>query len=79
MIIVFGSKGTATFDIDGTAIENGDYPEIDRINVAEWRATYPGEDPEKRSHDVLDWGFWSKDGTYTPPEEDWRVECRRNI
>lgn len=29
-----------------------------------WEAAYPGEDLSSEVWDILDWGYWTDDGTY---------------
>ena len=50
----------------------------DKIDVAEWRKRYPGEDMEG-SHDVLDFGYWMRSGKYEPPCEEWRLDREARI
>ena len=52
----------------------GSYAEIARLDVDEWRAAYPGEDVTSGTHDILDFGYWSRDGVYEPPAYDWRED-----
>ena len=50
------------------------YSDIVRLHIAEWRNTYPGEEPTHM--DVLDIGGWTLDGDYFPPEHEWREEIK---
>ena len=51
--------------------EGDGYDNITRLDVDEWRKTYPIGDLTA-GHDILDFGSWDKDGRYEGPEEDWR-------
>lgn len=53
------------------------------VELGEWRATYPGEEPEAEEHDILDFGIWWREmgqGTVTiefqSADMDWRREWR---
>ena len=59
--------------------DEGGYSDILRFDVDEWRAAYPGEDPQSRSIDILDLGLWTKTGLYDPPEPDFRGEADARI
>lgn len=48
-----------------------------RIDIAELTAAYPDEDIAGQTYDVLDVGYWTADGRYEAPEEDFREELRR--
>lgn len=50
--------------------DNG-YDDIVRIDIDEWKRFYVGE--EVVNGDILDWGFWVRDGTYQEAEHDWRA------
>jgi hypothetical protein len=61
-----------TYDRGGDWEKEGDgYDNLTRVDVDEWRRTYPEEDITA-GHDILDFGTWDKDGCYVGPEEDWR-------
>lgn len=53
---------------------------VDRIDVEEfnehYKDVYNGRTPSVVANgiDILDVGYWLKDGTYEPPEADWRKE-----
>lgn len=49
------------------------YPTFTRIDVAEWRAFYPGEELAGQSVDILDTAGWEGE-SYSPAELDFRVE-----
>ena len=49
------------------------YPAFTRIDVAEWRAFYPGEELAGQSVDILDTAGWEGE-SYSPAELDFRVE-----
>lgn len=83
MIAVFGSHGLIQAHPDGTVAEytkGGDslepedvgYSNIARFDVEEWQRRYPGQKIEDATLDVLDIGYWTKDGQYEAPEDDWR-------
>lgn len=59
---------------DAPECPNGErgYHDIVRVDVAEWKHTYPNE--EFNGCDILDIGYWMADGTYEPPVLDWRYE-----
>jgi len=49
------------------------YRNIVRFNLDEWREHYHWpEGTLPNGYDVLDLGFWLRDGTYEPPDDDWR-------
>lgn len=51
--------------------EGDGYDNITRLDVDEWRRTYPGGDISA-GHDIIDFGSWDTDGVYCAPEWDWR-------
>lgn len=53
--------------------------DIRAFDVEEWKATWKREIGEDEHVDILDLGFWTKGGDYTPPEEDWRQEIKRGL
>jgi hypothetical protein len=50
------------------------YDDIQRFDVAEWLAEYPGESLAGTCNDILDLGYWMNDGTYVEPCYDWRKQ-----
>ncbi len=46
---------------------------IERIDLEEWTVFW-GEEPfeAESTFDILDFGYWNKDGAYEPPEYEWR-------
>ena len=47
-----------------------------RIDVAELAKAYPDETIANQTYDILDVGYWTADGRYEAPEEDFREELR---
>ncbi|MBT1154407.1 hypothetical protein J1C56_02255 [Aminobacter anthyllidis] len=68
-VISYDHQGTLP-DPDG---ETG-YSDIVRVDLDEWRKTYPREEPQHL--DVLDVGAWTSGGEYVPPEVEWRKDIR---
>jgi hypothetical protein len=57
-------------DEDGEALK-----QIAKFDLGEWRRYYGMEQLEPNSSiDILDLGYWLKDGAYEPPAEDWRQQ-----
>ena len=59
--------------------EQAEYVDITRVDVAEyqqWLATRPGELPWEQIEalDICEVGFWTADGTYEDPIEDFRAQ-----
>jgi len=85
MITICGSEGEATFSPFGqrnyqTDIKpNTAYEDVALLDISEWKEQYPGEDPDEKSHDILDWGYWTSDFTYEPPCQEWREERRQML
>lgn len=87
---IFGSHGRLKVSpVDGAVVgrdprgseddEDSGYPKIVRIDLAEYRQHYDlPADAEIESIDILDVGFWVKDGTYVPPDHEYRQWCRDN-
>jgi hypothetical protein len=82
-ILIYGSHGEIDADpLTGAvtayrpAIDTElDYDDIARIDIDEWRAAYPGE--TLVTGDILDFGFWTKDGRYVAHDEAFRDDWRR--
>lgn len=73
---VTGGEGELTVCAEtGDILERTDdaYPAFTRIDVAEWRAFYPGEELAGQSVDILDTAGWEGE-SYSPAELDFRVE-----
>jgi hypothetical protein len=82
-IFFFDSYEGAVVDIDLTE-EFGDLPV--RVDVDDLRKQPVPKRFEKYlrnglmpEYDVLDVGYWTEDGTYVPPEEEWRLERDQNV
>ena len=53
---------------------------IERIDLEEWLIFWGGEPfKDDDSFDILDFGYWNKDGTYAPPEYEWRFELTESL
>lgn len=59
-----------------TAAATG-YHNITVFDVEELQRAYPGKQLTGGSIDILDVGFWSKDGSYEAPDAEWRDVMRR--
>ncbi len=70
LVVAAMSGRVLAYEPDGDT----DYADICFFNVDEWRRAYPGEVPTVI--DILDIGYWTLDGAYEPPVEDWRKEWR---
>lgn len=82
--VVFSSGGTLKVDTrDGHVIdcitdrnEDNELRQIDKFDFDEYRQYYAVA--EVPGHlDILDLGYWNKDGGYEKPVDDWRKEMRR--
>ena len=51
-----------------------EYANIACFDLLEWRAHYGRAKCD--GGDILDFGYWRLDGTYEPPEADWRATWR---
>lgn len=76
---VHSSSGDISINKAGFVIENeldGEYSEINRFNLIEqanWWANKTGSMAEfDTSYDILDLGYWLKDGSYSQPEYSFR-------
>lgn len=89
-IVLHSSWGDMRFSADGVLLDqtvrtsddqqaaNTVYDEEGwprQLNIAEWKRYYPGEDPCGSEWGILDWGYWTADGSYEPPA----VTCRLKI
>jgi hypothetical protein len=86
MITLYSSCGELEVDKKGNVVEchcdPGDYLEnIQKVDLEEgykfWGEYVPNY-KNIRAYDILDFGFWNKDGGYVHPEEDWRMESILN-
>lgn len=59
-------------DEDGAALEK-----IEKFDLEEWRRYWNWEGELPGGFDILDLGFWLKDGTYEAPWEHWRDDIRQ--
>ena len=85
---LFSSCGSALFDVETGEVVScnletgtGGYKKAHlpvRVDVAEWKARYPGEDVAA-GHDILDFGYWMKNGKYEPPCEGWRRDRENRV
>jgi len=65
---------------DADALEGEDYNKIARLDVQEWRETYPNREMAGDTvHDILDWGYWTVDGVYEPPCESYRMDLKLSM
>ena len=87
MITIGSSWGEVTTDDEGNVLEL-DVLEIDedgercylldiaKFDIAEWDKWYEDKfkepSPKPSDFDVLDLGYWRKDGSYEPADENWR-------
>ena len=80
---VHSSAGELTINADTGEVTNVDvYPgeqdtdyltSIKRFDLKERRKTYP-DWADDDHFDILDLGYWSKQGHYAKPEHNWRLE-----
>lgn len=85
MIGISGNGGEAFFDAttgeflsenrEGSDPDHAGYRFI-KLDIDEWKRTYPGEDPSGVIHDCLDFGAWLPDGIYLPADKEWRADFR---
>lgn len=78
---VFSSGGEILCDLNGKVLEvilSSDYEkeydllrEIERFNMSEWDNYWKQE--RQKTYDILDLGYWLKDGKYEPPSLEWRT------
>lgn len=74
---VNSSHGQLIIDADGTVLvgkttyHDDELRNIVRFDLPEHRKYYASK-PEPDSYDILDLGYWMKDGTFEPPAFDWR-------
>lgn len=55
----------------------GELPDINMFDLVEWKH-YWQRNPD-HDFDILDLGYWLKDGSYEPPVLDWRQEAKRSV
>ena len=53
------------------------YPAVRSVDVAEWRAFYPGEELAGQTVDILDLATVNRRGRVCPAEADFRAELAR--
>jgi len=53
---------------------DGTYDDIERFDLKENRGYWNREVFPEHGLDILDVGYWTKDGLYVPAESDWRKE-----
>lgn len=78
-LIISGSDNSIIVnDPSGTIIyfetSDGTYDDIERFDLTEKRKYWNREASPEHGLDILDVGYWTKDGQYIPPESDWRKE-----
>jgi hypothetical protein len=89
MITIESSWGMVTTDDEGNVVEL-DVLEVDdkgercylldiaKFDIAEWDRFYENRfnepSPKPSEFDVLDLGYWLKDGSYNEPDHKWRNE-----
>jgi hypothetical protein len=81
MAIVHSSHGEFEIDENGIVIKfdanpeaEADYHNYVRFDLPEYKKHYGELDTE---YDILDLGFWKKDGSYETPEKDFRDRVAR--
>ena len=81
MAIVHSSHGDFVIDENGIVTKfkaeaeaEADYRNYVRFDLPEYKRHYGELDTE---YDILDLGFWKKDGSYEPPEKDFRDRVAR--
>jgi hypothetical protein len=84
MITVVGSHGVLSMDAAGRVIEvlalctcaecqGHGYDAIVQFDAKEWRENYPDKLLEEQKFiDILDLGYWTRNGEYVGPDETWR-------
>lgn len=79
MATAYSSQGSFTFDqVTGKVLSHSlknDFGQVPlTVDVIEYQQFYGHQVND--GVDVLDIGFWSVDGIYTPPTYDWREDLR---
>lgn len=82
-ISILGSASDLVVDLNSGEILSGDTEyDIQKFNIKElqdWCLSEMGEsDIDGEIFDILAVGYWTKDGKYTSPEEDFREELQNN-
>lgn len=72
-IIYNGKTGPVTIDLETITY----LLSIERFNLSEYAEYYGKEDDEE--FDILDLGYWTTDGTYEPPVEEWRKQIEKEL
>lgn len=89
-IYLRSDNGMIIADLDGEVISSSSSwrgaqasaPE--KLDVEEWLRNSPyhngaiARDELAGMHDILDFGFWDRNGVYTPPCKDWRELMTEN-
>lgn len=79
MITAYSSLGSFTFDPNTGKVLNSaldaEMATPIRVDIEEYKKYYGTEFNE--GVDILDIGYWMEDGSYEPPENDWREEKKQ--
>ncbi|XUX01228.1 MAG: hypothetical protein TUN42_04360 [Dehalogenimonas sp.] len=82
---VYSSHGTLAVMDDGSvyrpdyAYDDNELKDIVKFDIEEYLRAYPDEPLETiDSVDILDLGYWTKDGRYEPPDAYFRKEVADN-
>jgi hypothetical protein len=82
MKVVHSTYGDLLVNDDGTVRSNPqDAKELDdivRFDLEEYAKAYP-EDPYPDEFDILDVAFWTVDGSYAFPDEEFRLRVKEQI
>jgi hypothetical protein len=84
-VSVSSSHGTFEIDPNGKVVhfdlsdneEGKALEKIEKFDLHEWRCYWQWKGELPGGFDILDLGFWTKDGAYEPPEQDWREEIKQ--
>ena len=81
MITILSSNGFFIIDTEGNILEDnyeGEH-EIAKFDVSEYFQTYSNEKYEDvGTIDILDIGYWLKNGEYEAPDAEFRMEVKEN-
>jgi len=81
IITAHSSHGSITFGSEtGLTLESNlcgcdDCPQVERFNIEEYCTHYGKGVPQ--DVDILDLGYWGKDGEYVEPAHDWRKDVAK--
>lgn len=88
-ITLTSSHGNFFFNLSGKLIDKQlyasaalEFPECDqphRLDLSEHNQTYPDYPLRDSVWDILDWGYWTKEGVYEEPCWEWRAERNERI